>query len=177
MSDSSNTPITPTPFVSPPMHRRLVAMLYDFAVAGTLATLVAGLMAYLLEKKGLTITPDSPLTYSIFAMELLIGFLYFQWFCMHRGKTLGMSAWKMRIANLSGGAVSYVQVSIRYLALLGIMLTGFLLGYKALSYSAISSIGIGLLFLAGALIWSRFNSKKLALHEVISRTQLIDIRS
>ncbi len=181
MIDSPDTQQTSTtaspPSTPPPMHRRLIAMLYDFAIAGTLATLVAGLMSYLLEKKGLTITPDSPLTYSIFAMELLVGFLYYQWFCMHRGQTLGMTVWKIRITNLSGGAVSYLQVLIRYCALLAIMLAGFLLGYKVLSYSATSSIGIGLLFLVGALIGSFLNSRKQVLHEVISATQLIDLRS
>jgi len=168
---SSTPPATP-----PPMHRRLIAMCYDFAIAGTLATIVAGLMAYLLEKKGLTITPDSALTYSIFAMELLVGFLYYQWFCIHKGRTIGMGVWKIRIANLSGEAVTYMQVFIRYCSLLVIILSGVLLGYKVLSLSGTSSIGVGLLFLAAALIWSFLNSKKQALHEVISKTQLIDLR-
>ncbi len=88
-----------------------------------------------------------------------------------------MSAWKIRVANLSGGAVTYMQVFIRYCSLLAIMLSGVLLGYKVLSLSGTPSIGIGLLFLAGALIWSFLNSKKQALHEVISKTQLIDLRS
>ncbi len=170
---NSQTTTTVTP---PPMNRRLVAMLYDFAIAGTLALIVAGIMSYLLEKRNIIIEADSSLTYSIFAMELLIGFLYYQWFCMHRGQTLGMSVWKIKIASLSGQAITYTQVLIRYFSLLAIMLAGFLLGYKVLSYSSTSSIGIGLLFLLGALAWTYLNAKKLALHEVISRTQLIDIR-
>ncbi|MEE9304371.1 MAG: RDD family protein [Thiotrichaceae bacterium] len=172
MNDTSISSKNP----SPPMHRRLIAMFYDFAIAGTLATIVAGIMSYLLEKKGLTIEPDSGLTYSIFAMELLVGFLYYQWFCTHRGQTLGMSAWKIRITNLSGQHVTYTQILIRYIALLVIMLAGFLLAYKVLTYSSVASIGIGVLFLAGALIYSYFNQNKLALHEMISRTQLIDLR-
>ena len=172
----SNSPTNTAPYSSPPMYRRLIAMFYDFAVAGTLATIVAGFMSYLLEKRGLTIEPDSGLTYTIFGMELLVGFLYYQWFCMHRGQTLGMSVWKIRIANLSGQMVTFPQVLVRYVSLLAIMLAGFLLGYKVFAYSSTSSIGLGLLFLAGTLIWSYFNQRKLALHEVISQTQLIDLR-
>ena len=160
----------------PPMLRRLVAMSYDFAIAGTLATIVAGLMAYLLEKKGLTITPDSPLTYSIFAMEMLVGFLYFQWFCLHKGGSLGMFAWKIRITNMTGGAITYLQIVTRYIALLLIMLSGFLLGYKLLLFSPTASIGVALLFLMGSLLWSYIHPEKLVLHELISKTRLIDVR-
>jgi uncharacterized RDD family membrane protein YckC len=173
--DSSETTAIPT-LTPPPMHRRLIAMFYDFAIAGTLATIVAGIMSYLLEKKGITITPDSGLTYSIFAMELLVGFLYFQWFCLHKGGSLGMFVWKIRITNLVGDRVTYSQILIRYTALLLIMLAGFLLGYKLLSFSPTTSIGVALLFLIGALLWSYINPEKLVLHEVISKTRLIDLR-
>jgi len=162
--------------VSPPMHRRLVAMFYDFCFGGILAGIVAFILAYLLNNKGITIPADSPLSYSIFAIEVLVGFLYFQWFCLHKGKSLGMSVWKMRIANLSGGHVTYTQVLIRYVSLSLILLSGFLLGHKVLAYSATASIGIALIFLAASLAWSLVNSKKQVLHEVISRTQLIDTR-
>ena len=160
----------------PPMHRRLVAMFYDFAFGGILAGIVAFILSYLLNNKGITIPANSPLSYSIFGIELLVGFLYFQWFCLHKGRSLGMSTWKMRIANLTGGSVTYTQVLIRYISLLLIMLSGFLLGYKVLAYSATASIGLALVFLMASLAWSLVNSRKLVLHEVISRTQLIDTR-
>lgn len=160
----------------PPMHRRLVAMFYDFCFGGILAGIVAFVLAYLLNNKGITIPADSGLSYSIFGIEMLVGFLYFQWFCLHKGKSLGMSVWKMRIANLSGEHVTYTQVLLRYVSLLLILLSGFLLGHKILTYSATASIGIALIFLAASLAWSVVNSKRLVLHEVISRTQLIDTR-
>ncbi len=165
-----------SPPIAPPMHRRLVAMFYDFCFGGILAGIVAFILAYLLNDKGVTIPANSLLSNSIFGIQLLVGFLYFQWFCLHKGKSLGMSVWKMRIANLTGGHVTYMQVLIRYVSLFLILLSGFLLGDIVLAYSATVSIGIALVFLAASLAWSLVNSKKRVLHEVISRTQLIDTR-
>ena len=169
-------PTTPPTLSPPPMHRRLIAMFYDFSFGGVLAGIVAFILSYLLNNKGITIPADSPLSYSIFGIQLLVGFLYFQWFCLHKGKSLGMSVWKMRIANLTGEHVTYAQVLMRYVALLLILLCGFLLGYKVLTYSATASIGTALVFLAASLAWSLVNTKKQVLHEVISGTQLIDTR-
>ena len=172
MSETTSSPsINP-----PPMHRRLIAMFYDFSVFFIIATIISAIMSYLLNKKGLTIEPNSPLSYSIFFMNLFAGFLYYQWFSIHRSQTLGMSVWKIRITNLSGQPVSYLQVLIRYISLIAILFSGYLFGSIILSTSHMASIGVALLFFAASLSLSYFNPHKLVLHELISRTQLVDLR-
>ncbi len=162
--------------MAPPLYRRLLGMLYDFLIGGTMASIVAAIIIGIFFARGKGIPADTPLAYSIFALELFVGFFYFQWFILHQGQSLGMSVWKIQIGDLRGNRVSYSQIAIRYLALVILVLAGFLLGYKILSLSGTASLGIAMLFLLVDLLWSFTNPQRLALHEVISQTRLIDAR-
>ncbi|HTQ98891.1 MAG TPA: RDD family protein [Candidatus Acidoferrum sp.] len=57
---------------------------------------------------------------------LASAWLFFGWFWTFSGQTLGMQAWKIRVQNRDGSAISWRQASLRYatapfaLALLGI---------------------------------------------------------
>ncbi len=161
---------------APPMYRRLAGMLYDFLIGGAVASIMATIIIGILMLKDVTVPANSLLSYSIFALELFVGFFYFQWFILHKGQSLGMQVWKIKITDIHGNAVTYPRIAIRYLSLTGLMLAGFLTGYKVLSYSSTASIGIALLFLLTSLLWSYTNKRKQALHEVLSSTRLLDCR-
>jgi len=47
---------------------------------------------------------------------LLSPLLFYGWFWTHGGQTLGMRAWRIRIVNGEGGAISWSQSAKRYFA-------------------------------------------------------------
>lgn len=159
-----------------PLHRRLVGMLYDFMLAGTLALIFGVIAAAILSSREITVEPNSPLSLSLFAAELIIGFIYMAWFNLKKSQTPGMWVWKLKLVSLTGEPASLAQVFSRYIALLIIMVIGFVLGTKVLLLSSAGALGLAILFLLGTVLISKFNAEHLALHEIISRTRLIDIR-
>jgi len=50
----------------------------------------------------------------LFSSMLLSAYLFFAWFWTHSGQTLGMQAWKLRVQNADGSAISYKQSLIRF---------------------------------------------------------------
>ena len=161
--------------VHPPLHRRLVSMLYDFIVAGVSILVIAAILVNIISPNE-TIPPYSLLANMIFALDLALGGLYLVAFWLKKDSTPGMGAWKLKISNLSGNTISLTQGITRYLSLLIIMALGFILGYKLLHLSSTGSLLLALVFLALNLAWSMFDKNKLALHERLSQTKLIDIR-
>ena len=174
-----NTDNLHTPYISgahPPLHRRLIAMLYDFIVAGVSILILTAILVYLISPNE-TIPSNSPLSNAIFALELVLGGFYLIAFWLKKDSTLGMDVWKLKISNLSGNTITLIQGITRYLSLLIIMTLGFMVGDKLLQLSSAGSLLLILLFLALSLAWSFFDKDKLALHERLSQTKLIDTRS
>lgn len=161
--------------VQPLLHRRLISMLYDFIVAGIGILIFVAILVYLISPNE-TIPPGSLLSNIIFAVELALGGLYLIAFWLKKDSTPGMGVWKLKISNLSGNAITLMQGVARYLSLLIIMTLGFILGNQLLQLSSTGSLLLALLFLALSLTWSIFDKDKLALHERLSQTKLIDIR-
>lgn len=46
----------------------------------------------------------------------IIPYLFFSWFWTRGGQTLGMRAWRLQLRNIDGGAVTWLQAVLRYLA-------------------------------------------------------------
>ena len=160
---------------SPPLYRRIIAMLYDFAVVATGILIIAYLLISFISPEK-NIPPSSPLANMLFALELLLGALYFILFWLKKGYTLGMSVWKIRISTLTGHKISLMQAIIRYFSVISIMALGFIISDKLLHLGSGISVLIAILFLCLSLMWRLFNPHKLALHEQLSQTKLIDIR-
>ncbi len=160
---------------APPLHRRMIAMLYDFAVASTgILIIVTVLISFISPQEN--IPPSSPLANILFAFQLLLGALYFIVFWLKKDYTLGMSVWKLRISDKAGNKITLIQAIIRYFSVIAIMTLGFIMGDQLLHLGAGSSLLMSILFLGLSLMWCLFNPHKLALHEQLSRTKLIDIR-
>lgn len=90
--------------------RRLGALLYD-------SLLLFGVMFFatlllLVVRRGAAITPGDP----FFAIYLFaIGFLFFGWFWTRGGQTLGMRAWRIRVLQCDGTALTWTKALQRYL--------------------------------------------------------------
>lgn len=80
---------------------------------------------------------------------LFVPYLFFSWFWMHGGQTLGMRAWRMQLRSHDGGPVEWHQAVIRYVA-------------AWLSW--LSLIG---------MLWCLFDDQRRSLQDIASRTELI----
>ena len=131
-----------TPFVSP--FRRIIASVYDlFLLLGV--WFLVGSFAVLLNG-GETLHP------AIGALLVFgSGWLFFAFFWIRNGQTLGMQVWKFKIVNAdtNSGPISLKQTFLRYLVNCG----------------TLALLGIPLF-----LIYA--DKKKLAVNDVLSRTRL-----
>ena len=160
---------------APPLHRRMIAMLYDFAVAITGIVIISLVLISFISPQE-NIPPLSLLANTLFAFQLLLSALYFIVFWLKKDYTLGMSVWKLRISDNAGNKITPMQAVIRYFSVISIIALGFIISHQLLHLSSGSSVLMSILFLGLSLMWSLFNPDKLALHEQLSRTKLIDIR-
>jgi len=76
--------------------------------------------------------------------------LYFSWFWVKAGQTLGMKTWKTLVVSDTGERISWKQATIRYLVAM-------------VSWGA---VGIG-------FVWSLFDSKKRTWHDMASHSYLV----
>lgn len=128
------------------LTRRLLAILYDSLLL--LAVLYFATAILLPFTGGEAIAPRTP-WYS--AYLLLVSFLYFGGFWTHGGQTLGMRAWRVRLAPLEGEVVSWSQALARFLA----------------SLASWAPLGLG-------FVWALFDRKRMTWHDHLSRSILVD---
>lgn len=103
-----------------PLWRRIAAMVYDslliFAIWIIVGFVVLSLFG--LEQArtldGEVVVMDPVVKNTLFAAMLGSAFLFFGWFWTHSGQTLGMQAWRIRVANDDGKALSWRQCTIRF---------------------------------------------------------------
>ena len=111
-----------------PLLRRLAAMLYDGLLCIALVLVVTGLytgLHQILIQVGLIgadpyarmLEEDSAISYDPVLTVLLVASLwgFFGFFWRRRGQTLGMQAWKIRIQNEDGSAITWLQAFMRVL--------------------------------------------------------------
>jgi len=105
-------PKTPPDLPPPGLPRRLGALFYD-------CLLLLGLLFFatlaLLPLRGGAFGPHS-LVYQAYLLG--VAFLFFGGFWTRGGQTLGMRAWKIRLCSADGGAVSWRQAGLRFVAAL-----------------------------------------------------------
>lgn len=90
---------------------------------------------------------------AFFVYLVLLAYLFFAWFWIHGGQTLGMRAWKVKLVRQDGMTISWGQAFLRF------------------CYSIVSWVPLG----AGYL-WALIDKDKQAWHDKASRSYLIDIR-
>lgn len=89
--------------------RRLLAMVYDALVLLAVWMLVGFVAVALNGGEANT----SPLFHSVL---LVVTFVFFAYFWMRAGTTLGMQAWRLRVQSLEGGPLTLVQCLVRFIA-------------------------------------------------------------
>jgi len=95
----------------------------------------------------------SPVAKVFFVYLLLLAFLFYGWFWTHGGQTLGMRAWKLKLVRNNDYPVSWLQAFMRF------------------CYALISWLPLG----AGYL-WMLIDRNRLAWHDRISRSYIIDLK-
>ena len=109
--DISNTP-------GPGLLRRLVVIVYDgLLLAGVILASWAILWLLMLAiPEGIKSHPAVKLFQQCYL--LVVTFLFYGWFWVYGGQTLGMRVWRMVLVTESGEPVTWRQVAARYLGAL-----------------------------------------------------------
>ena len=95
--------------------RRLVVIVYDALLLGGVV-FAAWVILWLLLLP-LPVSFQSHPAITVLKQLYLVGvtFLFYGWFWVNGGQTLGMRAWRMRLFSQSGGNISWRQAGIRFL--------------------------------------------------------------
>ena len=133
------------------LFRRLFAIFYDCFLLAALLFIVSAMAIAL--NHGKAIEPGNtfyPLY--IFILSFLC-YMYFSWFWIHGGQTLGMKTWRLQLQSSNSSAIDWKTATVRMLF-------------------AIISWG----FLGAGFLWSLVDSKNRCWHDMLSKTVLIDLR-
>ena len=139
------------------LFRRLFAIFYDSFLLLAILFIVYAVATAL--NNGKAVEPGDAL-YPIFVIIIFsLSYLYFAWFWIHGGQSLGMKTWRIQLQNYDPENNSNRQVDWKIAAIR--------------FFSAIVSWSVfGLGFL-----WAFFDKKNRCWHDLISKTVLIDLRN
>ena len=134
------------------LFRRLFAIFYDCFLLIAILFIVTAIATTL--NHGKAIEPDDTY-YPLYVIVIFsLSYLYFAWFWIHGGQSLGMKTWHIRLVADENKEIDWKITAIRFI-------------------SAIFSWGIfGLGFL-----WALFDKKNRCWHDLISRTAILDLRN
>ncbi len=149
MTDTGHTPaLKSLPHAG--LFRRLFAILYDSFLLIAILFIISGIATSL--NHGKAIEPGDTYYPLFLIIVFSLSYLYFAWFWIHGGQTLGMKTWKIQLRTVAD-SINWKTTTIRY-------------------FSALFSWGIfGLGFL-----WALFDKKNRCWHDLISKTVLLDLR-
>ncbi|HYA38274.1 MAG TPA: RDD family protein [Candidatus Methylomirabilis sp.] len=138
-----------TPDMSPPgFLLRLGAISYDFLLLLALLLLMSFPYAFVTGGHR-----PGQVAYSLYQTYLFaIWFLYFAWFWVHGGQTLGMRTWRIKLVCADGGPVTWVIASKRF------------------GFALVSLLCLGLGF-----FWILYDRDKRAWHDRWSGTKLVRV--
>ena len=157
---------------TPAIPRRLAAFLYEGVLLfGVL--MVAGLLYSVFTQMRHALHGTLGLQIFLF---LVLG-LYFVWFWTHRGQTVAMKAWHVRLVDRSGQSVSVRQAVARYL----LSWLWFVPALLVLEISGLKGSGVTFtLPLVGVLTYAglaRLHPDRQFLHDAICGTRLVTWRT
>ncbi len=134
------------------LFRRLFAIFYDSFLLLAILFVVTAIANAL--NHGIAIEPGNVFYPLYVLIILLLSYLYFAWFWINGGQSLGMKTWRIKLQNDEGKNIDWKIAAIRF-------------------FSAMVSWGvIGLGFL-----WSFFDKKNRCWHDLISKTVIVDLRT
>ena len=141
------------------LWRRLAAIFYDSIVIIAIWIVVGFVVLSLfgIEEartvEGEIIELNPLYQYTLFAAMLGSAFLFFGWFWTHSGQTMGMQAWKIKVQNADGSAISWKQVLQRF----------------STAPFALALFGIG-------YWWVLFDAGKRSWPDLVSRSQVVKVK-
>jgi uncharacterized RDD family membrane protein YckC len=142
---------TATDFRYVGLFRRLFAIFYDCFLLTAILFITTGITIVL--NGGKAVEQEHALyPVLVFSLAAMI-YVYFTWFWVNGGQTLGMKTWKIRLMPLDGHRLSWRSAGIRFFT------------------SIISWCCCGLGFL-----WSLFDSRRRCWHDIASNSVLLDLR-
>lgn len=147
----NNIDSEPTPLPASGLFRRLMAIFYDLFLLTAILFLATAIVNA--TNHGEAIDQSRLYTFflQLFLSALII--LYFGWFWIHGGQTLGMKTWKIKLIANNSQTINWQQVIIREI-----------------------TASISWLFLGLGFAWSIFDKQKRCWHDITSKTRLIDLR-
>lgn len=94
----------------PSLLRRLASITYDLLVVSAVLSIAAAPVVLLAQE-----TLSTRAGRHLFQGYLLmVVFVFFGWFWVHGGQTLGMRAWRLQLTNTTGGNVTWKQAALRF---------------------------------------------------------------
>jgi uncharacterized RDD family membrane protein YckC len=139
--------------------RRLGAIVYDTLLLFAILFVATALV---LPLTGGTAVPAGQPLFSLYI--LAICFLFYAWFWTHGGQTLGMRAWKLRLQQHTGEAITWRQALLRF-AIAALWLLPVIYARQILGLHWGLSLSVGACFLGFVLA--------LRLHDRYSETVLV----
>ena len=127
--------------------RRLGAILYDLFLLLTVIFIASFLPVILFNVK-----PEDAYFFLFQAYIFLVSYLFYAWFWIHSGQTLGMRTWKIKVVTNDGANLNWGNSFIRYLV------------------AILSLIALGIGF-----FWSLWDKQNRTWHDIASRTKLIKV--
>lgn len=134
------------------LFRRLFAIFYDGFLLIAILFIVTAIATALNHGKAIETSDTFYPVYVIIVFGL--SYLYFAWFWIHGGQSLGMKTWRVQLRSANNNKISWRTAAIRYVSAL------FSWGF----------FGIGFL-------WALFDKKNRCWHDLISHTELLDLRN
>jgi uncharacterized RDD family membrane protein YckC len=147
-----NTDTEQSSFPGVGLFRRLMAISYDIFLLMAILFLATALVNATNQGQAI----DQSTLYTLF-LRLFLGaliILYFGWFWIHGGQTLGMKTWKIKLISNDSQTINWKQALIREIT------------------AIFSWLCLGLGF-----FWSVFDKNKRSWHDISSNTTLIDLRA
>lgn len=133
------------------LFRRLLAIFYDIFLLIAIYFIVSYAAIFL--NHGKAIEPSDTF-YPLFVIVIAgLSYLYFAWFWIHGGQSLGMKTWQIQLRTEDTGVLDWKIASIRFVS--------------ALVSWAVAGMGF---------LWALFDSKNRGWHDLASKTVLIDLR-
>ena len=133
------------------LFRRLFAIFYDMFLLLAIYFIVSYAAIFL--NHGKAIEPTDTF-YPLFVLVIsALSYLYFAWFWIHGGQSLGMKTWRIQLQAENNAVIDWRIAAIRFICAI-------------ISWAA---GGIGLL-------WALFDRKNRCWHDLASKTLLIDLR-
>ncbi len=134
------------------LFRRLFAIFYDGFLLAAILFIVAAIANGL--NRGNAIEPGNAFYPVFVCIIFILSYLYFAWFWVHGGQTLGMKTWQIQLQSISSNKITWKTTAIRFIC----------------AIFSWSIFGLGFL-------WAFFDKKNRCWHDLISKTVLLDLRN